>query len=539
MISRDVACIGSIAQLAMLTMMGIAMPCPGVQEAERLSSPWPGVDLFTNGTIPRLRIEVTREAVVSLRDKPREYVPATVSEGDTIYQRVGVHLKGSTGSFRTLDDKPSLTLDFAKFQEAQRFHGLRKIHLNNSVEDPSYVNEIIGGEIFRANGVPTPRATRALVMLNGRTCGLYVLKEGFTEDFLKCHFQRISRELYEPEEGHDVDQKLKRNSVLASEVAPSALKALADAARESDADLRWQQLGAVLDLDQFLKFMSLEIMLGHRDGYCLARNNFRVYHDLDSGKMVFFPHGMDQLFGSADLPWQPALGGLVANAVMSTAEGKQRSADCFRSLFAGAFKVETLTNRVDQLVQELRLVLNADEWTRIQKEALIVKERIIQRQRSLISQLNQPLSKLIEFVSGVAPLRGWRAAEVPAKGRLDIVDGVEGSRVLHIATSSETVASWRTVALLPPGRYRFEGRVRIASVEPLAYGVHHGASLRIRGRERRVTPFTGNSEWRLLSEEFQVVQSVEEVEFICELRARAGEAWFDLNSLQVRQAGEL
>ena len=32
------------------------------------------------------------------------------------------------------------------------------------------------------------------------------------------------------------------------------------------------------------------------DGYVMNRNNYRVYHDLDTGKMVFFPHGMDQMF---------------------------------------------------------------------------------------------------------------------------------------------------------------------------------------------------------------------------------------------------
>ena len=44
---------------------------------------------------------------------------------------------------------------------------------------------------------------------------------------------------------------------------------------------------------------------GHRDGYCLARNNFRVYHDVDSGRFVFFPHGMDVLFGNPRAAIEP------------------------------------------------------------------------------------------------------------------------------------------------------------------------------------------------------------------------------------------
>src|SRR5262245_49966473 len=78
-------------------------------------SSWPGEKLFTNGPIRQVRIDLGPEAVASLRDKARDYVAATVVENGVTYTNVGVHLKGSVGSFRALDDKPSLTLDFSKF----------------------------------------------------------------------------------------------------------------------------------------------------------------------------------------------------------------------------------------------------------------------------------------------------------------------------------------------------------------------------------------------------------------------------------------
>jgi spore coat protein H len=507
-------------------------------DERQLSAP-PGTDLFKQRTIPRIRIDLGPDAGASLKRHAREFVPATVTEGTNVYSRVGIHLKGSVGSFRPLDDKPSLTLDFSRFESRQRFHGLRKIHLNNSVEDPSYANEIIGSELFRAAGVPAPRVTRALVVLKGRAPGLYVLKEGFTEDFLACHFKRVSGELYEPEDGHDVDQKLKRNSVLAPAGDRAALQALAEAALEPDSARRWQRLQTVLDTDRFLKFMSLEIMLGHRDGYCLARNNFRVYHDLDTDKMVFFPHGMDQLLGTADFPWQPSLAGLVAKAVLTTPEGKASYTAAFGSLLTNVFKVNAWTNRVDQLAEELRPVLSGGEWNRVRDEASVVKERIVQRQLSLVSQLNQPALQPMEFEAGTGRLDGWVIAEAPPTVKLDQLKGPAEPPTLHIAATGEAAASWRTVALLKRGRYRFEGRVRIASVEPLPYGVHHGAGLRVRGSHRQMDSLTGDSPWRLLAADFQVEQPTEAVEFICELRARAGEAWFELTSLRVRQMGDL
>ena len=115
----------------------------------------------------------------------------------TAYQAVGVHLKGAAGSFRNVDDKPALTLNFDRFVEHQRFHGLDKIHLNNSVQDPAWMTEIVCGDLFLAAGVPTARATHAVVDLAGRPRGLYVLKEGYNRTFLKRYFQNPNGNLYD------------------------------------------------------------------------------------------------------------------------------------------------------------------------------------------------------------------------------------------------------------------------------------------------------------------------------------------------------
>src|SRR5437016_389930 len=235
------------------------------------AAPPPGADLFTTGPVLRLRIEIAPGELAALRRDSRSYVPAALREGSQVYPKVGIHLKGSTGSFRGLDDKPALTLSFGKFAPGQRFHGLRKIHLNNSVEDPSYLNEALGSELFRSAGVPAPRVMHALVELNGRALGLYVLKEGFTRDFLGLHFQRTHGNLYQPGTGHDVDENLARISGDGPEDLAD-LKALAAAAQEPDLERRWERLGQTLDLSRFISFMAMEVMTCHRDGYCLARN---------------------------------------------------------------------------------------------------------------------------------------------------------------------------------------------------------------------------------------------------------------------------
>ncbi len=496
---------------------------------------FPGADLFTNGPVRELQIAIDPQGIRSLRQEPREFVSATVKEGATVFADVAIHLKGSVGSFREVDDKPDLTLDFNRFDFQQKFHGLRRIHLNNSVEDPSYCDEMLGSELFRAAGVPAPRVTQAIVILNGRRLGLYVLKEGFTEDFLGCYFKRVGGNLYEPAEGHDVNERLKRNSVQAPKRDRVALETLAQAAIEPDAVKRWPRLEQALDMKEFMAFMCLEVMVGHRDGYCLARNNYRVYCDLDSGKMMFFPHGMDQLFGNPNATWRPHMVGLVAKAVIGAPEGRQLYRATFPVLMTNVFHLQQLQEQISQTVARLRPALTEKEFAEVAGEAGRLKERIQQRQFDLQRQLSEPEPALLVFTNGVCSLTGWGKVDAPAPGLMDQGETSDHLAALHIVARAASGASWRTSVLLSRGRYRFEGLVKVAGVKPLPYGRYQGAGLRVAGSFRESENLVGDAGWRPLSAEFSVTEETQEVELVCELRASGGEAWFGSDSLRLVQ----
>jgi len=134
-----------------------------------------GADIFDNRHVLPLLIDLAPDELKALQQDNRKFVRTTVREGTNVWKEVGIHVKGAAGSTRDLNDKPALTLAFAKFTPGQRFHGLRKIHLNNSVQDGSYLTENICSELFRKAGVPTPRVSYATLELNGKKKGLYVL----------------------------------------------------------------------------------------------------------------------------------------------------------------------------------------------------------------------------------------------------------------------------------------------------------------------------------------------------------------------------
>ncbi len=490
-----------------------------------------GAEVFTNDAVRRIVLEIAPADLAELRKDPRKFVQATVKESGTAYPGVGVHLKGSTGSFRGVDERPALTLSFGRFSAGQTFHGLSRIHLNNSVEDPTYLHELLGGELFRAAGVPAPRAAHALVELNERKLGLYVLKEGFTEEFLALHFRNTRGNLYDTGPGHDVNEALTRDS--GDGPADRAdLKALADAAQEPDFSKRWQRLGQILDLDHFLSFMAMEVMTGHRDGYCLARNNFRIY--FEGERFVFLPHGMDNLFGRADLPLRPHMAGLVAQSVMELPEGRRFYRERAGLLYTNVFKADALTRRVDEIVPRLQRALEPAPARELASQAARLKERIVARAAGLAKQLSQPELKPLHFENTVARPGGWRIVDWPDKGKVEQINAPDGRAAVHIQAGPVTSTTWRAGVLLMAGRYRFEGTARTDGVKPLPFGKNHGAALRVTaGKARPSARLNGNSPWTKLAVEFEVTATEAEVELICELRASQGDGWFDVESLRL------
>ena len=279
---------------------------------------------FHDGKIVHLKVDLGKNELESLRREPRKYVRATLKEGDKIFANVGIHVKGAAGSWRGIDDKPGLTLNMDKFKKDQRFHGMDKFHLANSVQDPSYLSELICGELMEAAGVPASRIGHAIVSINGRPRGLYYIKEGYDSGFLQKHFQSSQGNFYDGGFLRDIDQPLDLIHTKKDVADRADLKALVAAAREGDRAKHFQKLDKLLNLDQFISYMVVEAITFDWDGYPFKCNNYRVYHDPKTDKITFIPSGMDQMFADVNGPIIPDFGGMVARGLMDTPEGRQR-----------------------------------------------------------------------------------------------------------------------------------------------------------------------------------------------------------------------
>lgn len=495
---------------------------------------------FASDKVVALKIEIAAAELQKLREDNRNYVRCDLIEnGEVSYKGVAIKLKGAAGSFREFDDRPALTLNMDRFTKKQSFHDLHKFHLNNSVQDESYLNELLCSQLFLDAGQPVARVTHARVWLNGRDVGLYVLKEGFDRAFLQRHFAGATGNLYDGGFLQDVDVDLEKDTGDGLDDR-SDLKALRDACAESDVAIRWKRMAAVLDVDKFIDFMALELMACHWDGYTLNKNNYRVYFDPQTKRAHFFAHGMDQMFGDPGATVLDFPGAIVSSAVMHNPAWREKYRTRLKELLPQFVPPTRLLARVDAQQKRLLPVIQAigeDQANAFKDRVGELKQRLIDRATNLQQQVAQPDPGPLKFNDeGFAELPDWYAASESDDAMHDQPElpGPRQTYSIKCRPGGACVASWRRRVFLEKGRYQFQAQARTRGVIPQEDEKGMGVGLRISG-SNRTNKLTGTNNWKPIQYEFEVLEEVRDIELVAELRGTGGEVWFDAASLRLKR----
>lgn len=276
--------------------------------------------LYDPSAVVFIDLTLTSEAEDDLEAEPGEYVKGTLSmtkssdgtpagEEATPFiasRPVEVRLKGTVGgSFRKLTGKAAFKL---KFKKADAVLGLRKMTLNNMVQDPSMVHETLAYAAFRAAGVPASRTGFAYVRLNGDDFGLHLDLENLDDIALAKLFGAFDDEtqhLYEGEIGDDVFP----GGVAGFEIDEgpedrSDLEALVDATNDEAGGPFSTRVAPHANLAEMTKMWAVEKYIDHWDGYAghtdqaqaeagSRPNNYYLYSE-PSGRFQMLPWGADQ-----------------------------------------------------------------------------------------------------------------------------------------------------------------------------------------------------------------------------------------------------
>ena len=283
---------------------------------------------------------------------------ATVSvDGETLGE-VGVRKKGFVGS--QSDTKPSLKLRFDKYVDDQLLSGvIKRMTLNNSIQDASMLNTCLTLRVFAAAGNPASRCNFATVSVNGKDLGLYAHVEEIKKPFLRRHFDSADGNLYEgtvsdftPTYRGTIEKKNNEDADDWSDIDAVT------AALQNHTHGGLDALGEIVDLDRFLTFWATEVLVGHWDGYAGDRNNYWFYRE-PGGRFVFIPWGVDDTFhlrddpnpfdGISDPPPSVLALSAIPNRLYGQPEWRAAYVERLQELLSTVWDTEELLAAVDEM----------------------------------------------------------------------------------------------------------------------------------------------------------------------------------------------
>lgn len=227
---------------------------------------------------------------------PSEYIwyDAEVNVDGYALENVAVRKKGFLGS--VFSSAPGMILNLDQNKLNQSIENTKRITLNNNSEDPSRVIQVLNYKIFELAGYPAPRCNFANVSVNDEPLGVYAHLEAVNERFLDKTFGNHTGDLYE---GQIVDlvadwiPRWQAKTDYTEEIA-NPIRDVSYVLSDVEDDEFIDEISKHINLERFITFWALEIILEHNDGYSSNRNNFFIYFNpSNDNKISFIPWGLN------------------------------------------------------------------------------------------------------------------------------------------------------------------------------------------------------------------------------------------------------
>jgi spore coat protein CotH len=212
--------------------------------------------------------------------------------------------------------KPSLLLDFDRYNSTRQFLGLKSIVMRNNTQDPSMLHERMSFELMRQMGINAPRAAHARLYVNDEYMGLYMIVESVDEAFVRGRFNEDGF-LYNYEYPWEQDTyRFQYRGPSADDYCPvpfnpethtsapqcEEIERMVRTMNEAPDEQFERSIAEYVDLRAFLKEIAVEAYLADGDGMVgdFGLNNFFLYRYSNSNRFAFIPWDKSNTFGLAD-----------------------------------------------------------------------------------------------------------------------------------------------------------------------------------------------------------------------------------------------
>ncbi|HEX7859205.1 MAG TPA: CotH kinase family protein [Verrucomicrobiae bacterium] len=356
--------------------------------------------------LPIYEIKIAPAHIEQMDMNPRgeQTYPATFTANGVAYENVKIRYRGQWG--RTWPKKPLKIF----FNDDKQFDDQKRLNLNSSFRDPSFIRETVAYHVYRTAGVPSSRSQLVRVHMNGEFRGLYVQVEQPDKSFLKWHnlkgaaiIKANSKMKASDERTYgDLDEfrmHYEQETDKDEDAFPQLKKFCDKMENAKNADEFFEKN---VDLEKYVNYLAASALCQNWDGY--NKNHFMVLDRDGSKKWFVLPWDLDRAmgdhwdwsFGRADLPIAlgteeiPAVTGWnrMQDRFFSSPKLRARLADRIQGLLEKEFTTEKLDPIIDQLHASIRPEAELDykrwpnpgmEWWRDEKPGLDAHVKVVKQ----------------------------------------------------------------------------------------------------------------------------------------------------------------
>jgi spore coat protein CotH len=363
-----------------------------------------GDPMFDPTRLHELRVVMDPNDWTSLQREflSNQYYAANFSLDGQVLEQVGIRSRGK-GSRSGV--KPGLEIDTNKYVSNQEFNGVKKLVLDNVIQDNTFLKEPLAYPVFEAMGIPGPQIAYTRVTVNDQYWGVYWLIENIDKNFLAKRFGEKEGILYKyeyvedyrftdkgsdprgyfpifkPESPDNPDGSTLVKFIQTANSAPEAGFAAA--------------MAPFLDVDKFLTYIAVENAIAQQDGFLglQGMNNFYVYQFAGTTKFQFIPWDQDTSFVAADFPvMQRVDTNVLARKLLADPAKKQVYLSAIKAATAQAMNSAFLDPKIDANYALMRNSVLEDTkkpWTNEQFEqgVLGIKAIISGRPAAVAAQI--------------------------------------------------------------------------------------------------------------------------------------------------------
>ena len=259
-------------------------------------------EFFSENRVHSISIEMDAENWRLMRENPwdKECYAADVVIDDTTIENVGFRTRGNSSlraANRHRSDRFPYRIKFDKYVKDQTFMGLDELVLNNGNDDPSFLREYLGYEVFRQIGMEVPYVFFCNVYINGELQGLYVGVEAVDNSYLDRVYGDHHGNLYKAEEDATLETGMNLDLLeqkKGNDESKNDLQQLIDILERTETGEKGS-LEDILDVDSVLQYFAANAVIHNWDDYAgQFAHNYYLY--MAEGRFHMIPWDMNEGF---------------------------------------------------------------------------------------------------------------------------------------------------------------------------------------------------------------------------------------------------